>query len=178
LKKLPYVSIAVLKEDRMNFHEGDTVIHRTHGLGRVVRQEERDLSGVKTLYYAVQVRDMTVWVPSDADLAHPLRPPTSRSRFEELLAILSDPGEPLPDNRQERRLQLLVLLRDGSLQSLCRIIAGLYVYRKIRALNDNDQFILKQARSAVLDEWAFVLSITPAQAEYELQRRLASGPAK
>jgi RNA polymerase-interacting CarD/CdnL/TRCF family regulator len=157
----------------MNFNEGDTVIHWTHGLGRVVHLEERDLLGVKTLYYAVQVRDMTVWVPSDSELDHRLRPPTSRSGLEELFAILSDPGEPLPENRQERRLRLLVLLRDGSPQSLCRIIGGLYAYRKIRALNDNDQYILRQARSTVLDEWAFVLSVTPAQAEHELQRRLA-----
>ena len=50
----------------MNFHEGDTVMHWTYGLGQIIRLEERDLSGLKTPYYAVQIRDMTVWVPSGA----------------------------------------------------------------------------------------------------------------
>jgi len=161
----------------MNFHEGDTVMHWTYGLGQIIRLEERDMFGLKTLYYAVQIRDLTVWVPSDGELKHRLRPPTSKSGFKELFAILSTPGEPLPDDRQERRTRLLVLLRDGRTQSLCRIISGLHAYRKLRSLNDSDQSILKQARSALLGEWEFVLSITPAQAEHELHNWLASEPA-
>lgn len=161
----------------MNFHEGDTVMHWTHGLGQIIRLEERDLFGSKALYYAVQIRDLTIWVPSDGELKHRLRPPTSKSRFKELFDILSDPGELLPDDRQERRARLLVLLRDGSTQSLCRIISGLHAYQQTRPLNESDQSILKQARHAVLAEWEFVLSITPAQAEHELHKLLAPEPA-
>ena len=160
----------------MNFHEGDTVMHWTHGLGQIIRLEERNLSGVKTLYYAVKIRDMTVWVPSDAELQHRLRVPTSKSGFKELIAILSKPGEALPDDRLERRTLLLGLLRDGHTQSLCQIIRGLHAYRNVRSLNESDQSILKQARSALLDEWGFVLSITPAQAEHELHHWLALEP--
>ena len=161
----------------MNFHEGDTVMHWTYGLGQIIRLEERDLFGLKALYYAVQIRDLTVWVPSDGELKHRLRPPTSKSRFKELFAVLANPGEPLPDDRQQRRTHLLVLLRDGSTQSLCRIISGLNAYQKIRPLNDSDQSILKQTRNALLGEWEFVLSLTPAQAEHELHHWLMSEPA-
>ena len=160
----------------MNFHEGDTVMHWTYGLGQIIGLEERDLFGSKTIYYAVRVRDMTVWVPSDAELRHRLRSPISKSGFKELLAILSNPGETLPDDRLERRTRLLALLRDGRTQSLCRIISGLHAYRKVRPLNDSDQNILKQARTALLGEWEFVLSLTPAQAELELHRVLSSEP--
>ena len=160
----------------MNFHEGDTVMHWTHGLGQIIGLEERDLFGLKTVYYAVQIRDLTVWVPSDGELEHRLRSPTSKSGFEELFAILSNPGEPLPDERQERRTRLLALLKEGCTQSLCRIISGLHAYRKIRPLNESDQTILKQSRNALLAEWEFVLSITPAQAEHELHRWLVSQP--
>jgi RNA polymerase-interacting CarD/CdnL/TRCF family regulator len=162
----------------MNFHEGDAVMHWTYGLGQIIRLEERDLFGSKTLYYAVQIRDLTVWVPADNELKNRLRPPTSKSGFKQLLAILSGPGEELPDDRQERRTRLLVLLRDGRTQSLCRIISGLHAYRKNKPLNESDQSILKQSQSALLGEWGFVLSITPAQAELELNRLLASEPLK
>ena len=43
-------------------------------------------------------------------------------------------------------------------------------------MNDHDQLVLKQARSTLLGEWGFVLSITPAQAEHELYRLLTSPP--
>jgi RNA polymerase-interacting CarD/CdnL/TRCF family regulator len=160
----------------MNFHEGDTVMHWSYGLGRILRLEERDLSGSKTLYYEVRIQDLTVWVPSDNELEHRLRPPISKTGLDELFAILSNPGEPLPDDRQERKSRLMEYLKDGSTQSLCRIISGLYAYRKLRSLNENDKNILKQSRNALLGEWEFVLSMTPAQAEHELHHRLVSEP--
>ena len=157
----------------MKFHEGDMVMHWTYGLGQIIRLEERNLSGLNAIYYAVQLRDMMVWVPSDGELQHRLRAPTSKSGFKELIAILSKPGTPLPDDRQERRTYLLGLLRDGRTQSLCQIIRDLYAYQKVRSLNESDQSMLKQARSTLLGEWGFVQSLTPAQAEQELHHWLA-----
>ena len=159
----------------MDFHEGDPVMHWTYGLGRVVRLEERDLSGSNILYYAVQIGDMTVWVPADGKLESRLRPPVTEAGFRKLLGILSGPGTPLPENRQERRTRLLELLKDGRAESLCQIIRDLSASQKIKALNDNERTLLKQSRTALLGEWGFVQSITPAQAELELQRTLSSG---
>ena len=156
----------------MNFREGDPVMHWTYGFGEVLKLEERELSGQTTLYYAVQVRDMTVWVPADDNLKSRLRPPTPQARFKRLLAILSGPAEPLSDDRHERKLRLLELLNDGSTESLCQVIRDLSAYRRGRALNDNDQMLLKRAQSALLGEWGFVLSVSPAQAELEMHRLL------
>jgi RNA polymerase-interacting CarD/CdnL/TRCF family regulator len=157
----------------VNLHVGDSVVHWTYGLGQVVRLEERVLSGSNTLYYAVQVADMTVWVPADGKLESRLRSPTPAVEFEQLLTLLSDPSEPLPEDRHERRTHLLGLIRDGRAESLCRMIRDLSAHQKIRSLNDNDQTLLKQARAALLGEMGFALSITHAQAEIELHRLLA-----
>jgi RNA polymerase-interacting CarD/CdnL/TRCF family regulator len=156
----------------MNFREGDPVMHWTYGFGEVLRLEERELAGKTTLYYAVQVRDLTVWVPADDNLKSRLRPPTPQARFKRLLAILSGPSEPLPDDRHERKLRLLELLNDGTTESLCQVVRDLVAYRGVRALNDNDQALLKRSQSALLGEWEFVLSVTPAQAEFEMHRLL------
>ena len=158
----------------MNFHKGDTVMHWTYGIGQIVNLEERSLEGSKTIYNAVQVRDMTVWVPADDKVRSRLRTPTPKSRFQQLLAILSSPSEPLPEDKLERKARLLELLEDGRPESLCRVIRDLSAYQKrqVRPLNDNDQMILKQSRNTLLGEWGFVLSITHAQAEHELYRLL------
>lgn len=156
----------------MDFHEGDPVMHWTYGLGQVVRLEERDLSGANLLYYAVQIKDMTVWVPADAKLESRLRPPTKQAEFKKLVGILSGPGKPLPEDRQERKAYLSETLKDGRAESLCLIIRDLSASQKIKSLNDNDQMLLKQVKSALLGEWGFALSITPAQAELELHRLL------
>lgn len=158
----------------MDFHVGDSVMHWTYGLGQIVGLEERAVSGKTTLYYAVQVRDLTVWVPADAKLESRLRPPTPQARFKRLLAILSSPGEPLPDDRHERRLHMRELLKDGSAESICRLIRDLSAFRQSKALNDDDQAVMKRLQTALLGEWGFALSVTPAQAEQELHRLLAS----
>lgn len=161
----------------MDFHVGDPVMHWTYGFGQVIQLEERAVSGQKTLYYAVQVRDMTVWVPADEKLESRLRPPTTGTRFKRMLAILSGPGEPLPEDRQERKLRILELLKDGRAESLCRVIRDLSAYRQKKSLNDNDQAVLRRVQTSLLGEWGFALSLTPAQAELELQRLLTSATA-
>jgi RNA polymerase-interacting CarD/CdnL/TRCF family regulator len=69
---------------------------------------------------------------------------------------------------------LFELLKDGRAESLCKIIRDLSASQKIKSLNDNDQTLLKQVKNALLGEWGFALSITPAQAELELHRLLTS----
>ena len=164
----------------MNFYKGDMVMHWTHGMGQIINLEERPLAGVKTIYYVVQMKDMTVWVPADSKAGSRLRPPTPKDQFAQLLAILSSPGETLPADRLERKTRLLELLQDGRPESLCRVIRDLYNYQKHlgKPMNDNDHMILKQSRNLLFGEWGFVLSITPAQAEHELHRLLSSAPLR
>ena len=168
----------VYQEVAMNFYKGDMVMHWTHGMGQIVNLEERALAGAKAVYYVVQIRDMTVWVPADSKVGSRLRPPTPKFRFQRLLAILSSPSEPLPEDRLERKTRLQELLQDGRPESLCRVIRDLSAYQKqlAKPMNDNDQMVLKQARNTLLGEWGFVLSITQAQAEHELHRLLTSQP--
>ena len=162
----------------MEFREGDPVMHWTYGLGQIVRLEEREISGSKALYYAVKMGGLTVWVPADKNLQSRLRTPTSPAGFKKLYAILSGPGETLPDDRHERKTRLLELLKDGRAQSLCRIIRDLSQYRSVRTLNENDQAMLKQAQGVLLGEWGYSLSLSPAQAALEFHRVLASEPAE
>ena len=164
----------------MNFHKGDMVMHWTHGIGQIVNLEERALAGSKTVYYVVQVRDMTVWVPADSKVSSRLREPTPRVRFQQLLSMLTRPSEPLPEDRVERKTRLLELVQDGRPEGLCQVIRDLSAYQKRlgKPMNDNDQMILKQSRRTLLGEWGFVFSITPAQAEHELQRLLTSPSAE
>ena len=160
----------------MNIHEGDTVMHWTHGLGKVVRLEERALSGEVILYYEIQIDDMMVWVPADDMLETRLRPPTHAAEFKNLMSILSEPGEPLPENRRERKTLLLELLKDGRTESRLRVIRSLVTYRQDHSLNLDEQEILKRSKSALLAEWSCAMSVTAAQAETELHRLLAVHP--
>ena len=161
----------------MELHIGDPVMHWTYGLGQVVGLEERDFSGKTALYYAVKVNDMTVWVPADGNLADRLRPPTTASRFKQLFSILSGSGEPLPEDRMERKARLMELIKDGRVESLFQVIRDLSTYARNKALNENDQLLLKRVQNVLVGEWGFSLSIPVMQAESDLYRLLGSGTA-
>lgn len=157
----------------MNFREGDSVMHWTHGLGTVVRLEQMMLSGVKILYYAIQIGDMTVWVPEDEMLEQRLRLPTPAAEFKKLMGILSGASEPLPTDRFERKKLLLKWLKDGCAETLFRVIRSLSTHRHLHPLNEDDQAFLKRTRHALLGEWSFAMSIPLAQAEHDLQQLLS-----
>ena len=160
----------------MNIREGDSVMHWTHGLGKVVRLEERALSGQVIMYYAIQIGDMTVWVPADNMLETRLRLPTGKSVFKRMLGTLSKPGEPLPEDRRERKTLLIEWLKDGQTESFFRVIRSLATYRQGHSLNLDEQAILKRSQNALIGEWSCAMSIPAAQAEIELYRLLDLDP--
>ena len=160
----------------MNIREGDSVMHWTHGLGKVVRLEERALSGQVIMYYAIQIGDMTVWVPADEMLETRLRFPTRKADFKKMLSTLSKPGEPLPEDRRERKTLLMEWLKDGQTESLFRVIRSLATYRQAHSLNLDEQAILKRSQNALIGEWSCAMSISIAQAEIELYRLLNIDP--
>lgn len=156
----------------MNIHEGDVVMHWVHGLGKVVRLEKRALSGDAILYYAVQIGEMTVWVPADDLLETRLRLPIHADEFKRLMGILSQPGEQLPDGYRERKTMLLEWLKDGRTESLFRVIQSLVTYRQVHSLNVEDQELLKRSKNRLLGEWSCAMSIPLAQAQAEMTRLL------
>jgi RNA polymerase-interacting CarD/CdnL/TRCF family regulator len=159
------------------FHVGDKVVHWSYGPGEIIQLEEKSLSGRMTLYYVVQVRDLTLWVPVEGADQHSLRPPTSMGEFEKLFKILRGPGEKLSDDRYERKAQLTGLLHDGTLESVCRAIRDLSFHGYRKKLNDFDAALLERARKFLLDEWKISLSVPLSDAERQLELLLEEGRA-
>lgn len=160
----------------MDFEIGDQVVHCTHGLGQVLAIEERAISNHSSLYYMVQVADLSIWVPANEDLKNRLRFPTSRSVLVKALALLSGPAEALPEDRRQRSLQLQEMLKDGKTESLCRVIRDLSAFRRVHQWNDHDSEMIKRVEKRLVREWSYILSIPPAEAEAQLHRLLSPKP--
>lgn len=159
----------------MEFHVGDPVMHWTHGFGHVVGLEERAISDQKAFYYAISIRDLTVWVPSDEQLEYRLRAPTKKDEFKKLFTILTGASEPLPNDRQERKAWLLAKLKDGRADSLCRVLRDLATFQQSHSLSDSDQNLMRRSREALLSEWMHAFSIPTVEAEEDLRTMLAAG---
>lgn len=158
----------------MGFQIGDWVVHCVYGLGQTLAIEERANNNKTALYYMIQLKDLTIWVPADENLSSRLRFPVSAAELRRALAVLSDPAERLPDDRRQRNLQLLETLKDGSVESLCRTLRNLTAHRRHRAWSEYDGALMNRVHKALIEEWSFVLSLAPLDAESELQRLLSN----
>jgi len=156
----------------MSFHIGDPVVHWSYGPGKIIQMDENTMSGNTEKYYVVQIEDMKIWVPLTEAGEHSLRFPTPVEDFRKLFGILSSSSEPLSADRYTRKTQLMDLLKDRTLKSICRVVRGLVDFQRTNKTNENDRSILDHARKFLLSEWSCSLSIPFEQAESELRQLL------
>jgi RNA polymerase-interacting CarD/CdnL/TRCF family regulator len=65
------------------------------------------------------------------------------------------------------------MLKDGSAESLCSVIRDLTAHRGHRSWSEYDSELIRRVKKTLIGEWSFILSITPLDAEVEMQKLLA-----
>jgi RNA polymerase-interacting CarD/CdnL/TRCF family regulator len=135
-----------MMDEKLAFQVGDKVIHWAYGLGEIIQLDEKELFGHTSKYYVVKIRDMTIWVPITDMGERCLRFLTPAGDFKMLFGILASPGEPLSADRLERKNQLMEQLKDGRLESICRVVRDLAFHKRMKKVNENDSSVLARAR--------------------------------
>jgi RNA polymerase-interacting CarD/CdnL/TRCF family regulator len=159
----------------VTFKIGDTVVHRAYGPGKITAVEEKTLSGEAQLYYVVQIKDMTLWVPVEENgNGSSLRKPTPAVEYEKLFDILKSDGRPLSTDRLERKNQLQGNMRSGDLEGICRVIRDLNTVNRVKKLNENDNALFQRAQNLLLSEWSISLDVPLPVAEHELNTLLSA----
>jgi len=141
----------------MNYEVGDTVVHWTHGLGKVIAIDQMDLAGITQQYYVVEVKLLKLWVPVEEANEGSIRLPTESIQFEVLFEILRTPGERLPEKQYQRKIELRNRMQKTTLDGLCHVIRDLTDRSRQHTLNLNDAAVLFRAEEHLLDEWVLSL---------------------
>ena len=158
-----------MQKRNKDFQVGDQVVHWAYGLGEITQLDEKELSGHARQYYVVQIRGLTLWIPLECAAEHSLRFLTPAENFQTLFHLLAAPAEPLADQRFERKNQVAERLRDGTIESICRVVRDLTARKRTKNMNDYDNNFLGRARDFLLIEWCVVLSESLQQAERKLE---------
>lgn len=151
---------------------GDTIVHWTHGLGTVVGIDDIYLDGKTQRYYVVEVAQFKLWVPVEEANEGSLRFPVDAAQFKVVLDILRSPGEQLPSNPYQRKIELRNRMQKRTLEGLCRVICDLTDLSSYHNLNQNDASVLFRAEESLLDEWVVSLGVDRPDALHELERLL------
>ncbi len=156
----------------MDFQIGDKVIHSTYGLGEIVVIEEKIIHDRPTNCYVFRTHDLTIWIPIEEPHQNSLRLPTLPDEFKRLFPILTSPGEPLPEDRTQRKDQLLANMKSGQLRAICQVVRDLTNFKRSKKLNDQEKFILERATNSLLTEWIYALGVSRSQAEHAMMKLL------
>lgn len=153
---------------------GESVCHCVHGLGVVESVEEKHIQGQVTRFSVVNFQGLTVMVNLER-ASGVLRPPITVSEAEKVLEYL---GQPLPTtqvvgNPTQIHQGHLQSLRSGDIYRVCDIVRILASSARDKKLTPQQQEMLRDARSRLVQELAHVRNQDAAPLEKEIEQRLA-----
>lgn len=166
------------------FNIGEQVVHPQHGVGRVVKLEDRAFgSGVTRRYYEVSIlgAGSTLWVPLEPP-AYGLRKLAGRGEIAECRKVLASRPVPLTDDARTRQANLADRLKKGTIRVQCEVVRDLYAFGEHKSLYGSMAGFFRQTQNVLCEEWALVEGTTLEEAMQEVNalldksRRLVSKP--
>jgi len=154
----------------MMFNVGDQVVHPQHGVGQVVKLEDRAFgSGVTQRYYEVAIKSAgsTLWVPFDPP-SYGLRKLADRSDIKNCRSVLAANPSPLTDDARSRQSNLAERLKEGTIQVQCEVVRDLYAFGEHKSLYGTIAGFFRQTQNVLCEEWALVEGITLPEAVQEV----------
>ncbi len=160
----------------MEFRAGDTVVHPNHGVGSIVRVEERQLAETAMRrYYVLAIGTTTVWVPVHADGPAILRAVTAKQDLEQYRTLLKGRPATLERDYKKRRIDVNERLTHSSFQVMCEVVRDLTALGWYRSIGEIDSAVLKKVRDNLWREWAAATGLPMLEAILEVNALLLAG---
>jgi CarD family transcriptional regulator len=162
----------------LRFDIGDTVVHPQHGVGHIVRLEDREFHpGKLQRYYEISIPGgSTVWVP--VDFTHSgLRTLATRDEIDRCRRVLASRPERLTDDGRIRQSELLDRLRVGTVAAQCEVVRDLSAFVSHKPAYGTIMGLLEAIRGVLSQEWAAVEGMTLNDADMEINSLLQKSAA-
>ena len=153
----------------MRFKVGEFVVHPAHGVGHIVKIEEKRLFGGEArLYYEVATQKNTVWVLVETGETQRLRPLMAKGDLAQYRSILRSRPAALNKDHRQRHLELIDRLKPGSLQVMCEVVRDLTARTWQKSLNEADTASFRKVHGQLCQEWAAAEGVSADQAAREI----------
>ena len=160
----------------MLFEIGDRIIHPQHGVGQVVKLDDKEFeSGVIRRYYELSMLGgSTVWAPVDLETVG-LRKPAQKTEIARCRKILVSRPAPLVEEPRSRQASMLARLRQGTISTFCEVVRDLYAFGEHKSLYGTIAGFYRVTKDVLCQEWALVEGITHLEAMQEVDDLLEKG---
>jgi CarD family transcriptional regulator len=151
------------------FEIGDEVVHPQHGVGQVVKLEDREFErGDARRYYEIHIPGgSTVWVPVDLSNSG-LRRLASKRELDQCRKILQAQPLPLTEDGRVRQSTLVAHLKQGTMAAQCEVVRDLSAFVAHKPSYGTITAFLESMLRVLCQEWAIVEGITVSDAMSEI----------
>jgi CarD family transcriptional regulator len=151
------------------FEVGERVVHPQHGVGQVVRLEDREFErGLSRRYYEIDIPGgSTVWVPVDLTNSG-LRKLASKNDLEQCREVLKAHPLPLTDDGRVRQSVLVDHLRQGTITAQCEVVRDLSAFVAHKPAYGTITAFLEATLRVLCQEWSIVEEIPMPDAMTEI----------
>ena len=167
------IGVAINVSARSVFEIGDKVVHPQHGVGQIVKLENREFErGDTRRYYEIQIPGgSTVWVPVDLSNSG-LRGLANKSELLICREILkSEPSNLIEDGRV-RQSALVEHLKQGTIAAQCEVVRDVSAFVAHKPAYGTITAFLEAMLRVLCQEWALVEGITISEATSEISSLL------
>jgi CarD family transcriptional regulator len=154
------------------FKVGDMAVHPAHGVGEVLRIEERELGGRRDTFYVLRIEGSSnrVMVAVEAAQSVGLRPVMSPAQALEVLQILRAPEVAVDVQPWTRRQRLYQeMLKSGSPFEIAKVLRDMHRLKGDKDLSFGERRLLDQARGLLVHELALAQNVQRSEVEGELR---------
>ncbi len=155
------------------FSIGETVVHPQHGVGKIIRLEDREFEpGKPHKYYEISILDgSTIWASVDNPNSG-LRHLATRSEIAECRKILATKPMPVITVGFSRHAELVARLKQGTIATQSEMVRDLSALVAHKPPYGTISVFLDAIRVVLSQEWAIVEGIQVHEATKEINSLL------
>ena len=156
------------------FVKGNWIVHIYYGVGQVKRLEKKCLDGKKTIYYRVEGKDGTFWLPVNKSDTERVRPIASQKQLDSALQAIKEQPRTFTEDYKQRQILLNESKLEGSLLEIASLVRDLSYWEVEKHLNLSEKETLEHLKNRLSMEWSIVEDIKQQEARTELNELLIS----
>lgn len=155
------------------FEIGERVVHPQHGVGQIVKLEDREFErGESRKYYEIQIPGGSiVWVPVDLTNSG-VRRLASKHELVQCREILKSSPLPLTDDGRVRQATLVAHLKQGTIAAQCEVVRDLSAFVAHKPAYGTITGFLESTLRVLCQEWALVEEVSVSEAMSEISSLL------
>lgn len=156
-------------------NKGKWRVHKQHGVGRIIGQQEMCISGEPQEYYKFKTKDRLVWIPvEDWHELENHRSVLKGDDFAEVLEILQRPFCKMRNNFKARQKRIREVRQQNSVKAIARLVRDLRGRQKERnGLGQLETRTLERLTRRLVAEWSASRGLEPEIARERLDDMLS-----